>query len=161
MTEKFNLEELKQRYQKLQEEHNLPSFEELNREFYVEKIAESETDFLFRELRKFIADKFYNYMRFIETILNPANAPIFIFSLIKSMTLEDKKKLGEVYDKLSEVYFRVIKLDVNSSEIKDAEFVNHAYNSWLGIKKELADVLEKFKSINGKGEEIFNSKYFG
>lgn len=161
MTKEFNLDELKQKYRKLQGEHNLPSFEELNREFYVEKIAESETDFLFREIRKFIADKFYNYMRFIETILNPVNAPIFIFSLIKSMTPEDKRKLGEVYDKLSEVYFKVIKLDVDSSKEKEAEFVNSAYSSWLEIKKELAGMLEKFKSINGKGEEGFNSKYFG
>ena len=161
MAKEFNLDELKQRYKKLQEKHNLPEFEKLNREFYIEKIAESETDFLFRELRKFIADKFYNYMRFIETILNPTNAPIFIFSVIKSVTSEQKKRLGEIYDKLSEVYLEVIRLDVDSSEKKDADFVKNAYNSWLGIKTELMPILEKLKNTNSKGEENSNNKYFG
>ena len=157
----FNLNELKQRYKQLQEKYNLPGFEEMNKEFYAEKIAESETDFLFRELRKFIADKYYNYMRFIETIINPSNAPIFIFSLIKSITPEQKKKFGQIYDKLSETYLEVIKLDVDSSEEKDAEFIRRSYNSWLIIKKELSEAIGQLKNSDSKSEENSNNKYFG
>lgn len=155
------LADLKKDYSEIQRKYNLPSFEELNREFYIEKIAEAETDFLLREIRKFIADKFYNYMRLIETVLNPVNAPIFMFSLIKSITPEDKKKLGTIYDDMSEIYFEVIKLDAESSEKKDAEFTRKSYDSWLKIRKELSDSLEKIKAVKDKNEENSGSKYFG
>ena len=46
------LEELKKKYEKLQKQYSLPSFEKLNEEFDIEKIAENETDFLLREVRK-------------------------------------------------------------------------------------------------------------
>jgi len=156
----FDLSELKQRYKKLQEKYKLPDFEEMNQEFYIEKIAELETDFLTREIRRFIADKIYNYLRFIETILNPANAPMFIFSVIKSMTLEDKKKFNDIYEKLAEIDIELIKLDIESSEKKDAEFINNVYISWKEIKKELIDVVGRLKK--GKSEEKDRgSGYFG
>lgn len=156
----FDLKELKERYKTLQDKYNLPTFEELNQEFYIEKIAELETEFLTREIRRFIADKFYNYIRFVETILNPANAPMFIFSVIKSMTPEDKKKFNDIYEKLAEVDIELIKLDIESSEKKDAEFINHVSVSWKEIKKELIDVIGRLKK--GKNEEKDRgSGYFG
>ena len=157
----FDLNELKQRYRKLQEKYKLPEFEELNQEFYIEKIAEFETEFLTREVRRFVADKIYNYLRFIETILNPANAPMFIFSVIKSMTLEDKKKFSDIYEKLAEIDLELIRLDVESSEKKDAEFINKVYASWGEIKKELIDVIGRLKNRKNGEEKDRGSGYFG
>ena len=57
--EKSNLGKLKMDYIKIQSKYNLPSFEKLNEDFQVEKALESETDILIREIRKFMADKFY------------------------------------------------------------------------------------------------------
>lgn len=156
----FDLKELKERYKNLQERYNLPPFEELNQEFYIEKIAEMETDFLTREIRRFIADKFYNYIRFVETILNPANAPMFIFSVIKSMTPEDRKKFGELYERLAEIDIELIKLDIESSEKKDAEFINHVSVSWKEIKRELIDVIGRLKKGDSE-EKDRGSGYFG
>ena len=160
MAKEHGLEELKQEYKKLQEKHGLPDFGDLNREFYIEKIAESETDFLFREIRKFIADKIYNYMRLIETIINPSNSPAFIFSFIKTLTAEDRKKLNEIYERLSETYFEIIKMDIETSEKKDADFIKTSYSFWMKIKKELMPILEKMK-LKGNNEENSSSKYFG
>lgn len=159
--EKPGLEKVREDYQKLQDKYNLPSFESLNHEFYIEKVAETETEILTREIRRFIADKIYNYLRFIETVLNPVNAPMFIFSVIKSMSQEDKKKLSDVYNKLSEINLDLIKLDIDSNEKKDAEFIIKVYNSWQSIKKELLFVIEKFKNNNEIKEEKSSSKYFG
>jgi len=157
----FDLNELKERYKKLQEKYNLPSFEELNQEFYIEKVVEFETEFLTREIRRFIADKIYNYIRFVETILNPANAPMFIFSVIKSMTPEDKKKFNDIYDKLAEIDIELIKLDIESSEKRDAEFINSISISWKEIKKELVDVIGRLKKGKNGEEKDRGSGYFG
>ncbi len=158
----YDLDEVKAQYKKLQEKYGIPSFELLNQEFSIEKIADSRTEILTREIRRFIADKIYNYIRFIETLLNPVNAPMFIFSVIKSMNQEDKKKLTEVYGKLSDIDLELIKLDIESSEKRDAEFIKQVYNSWQEIKSELIPILGKLKSNkDNSNEEKSNSKYFG
>ena len=92
MENKSDLGNLKKDYKKIQEKYDLPHFEKLNEDFNIEKIAEVETDFLVREIRRFIADKFSNYLRFIEAILHPVNSPMFIFSIIKSIGADEKKK---------------------------------------------------------------------
>ena len=162
MAKESKLENLKEDYKKLQLKYSLPSFESLNREFSIEKIADMETELLTKEIRRFIADKIYNYLRFIETILNPANAPIFIFSIMKSMTQEDKKKLTAIYEKLSLIDLELIRLDVESSGEKDAEFIKRVFDSWNGIKRELVPILEKLRYIKDDEEKDDKSnKYFG
>jgi hypothetical protein len=157
----YDLDELKAQYKKFQEKYNLPNFELLNQEFSIEKIAESGTEILTKEIRRFIADKIFNYLRFIETLLNPANAPMFIFSVIKSLNQEDKKRLTDIYEKLSEIDLELIKLDLESSEDKDAEFIKQVYNSWQEVKRNLIPIVGKLKNIKENNDEKSNSKYFG
>ncbi len=161
MAKEYDLNEVKVQYKKLQERYNLPNFELMNQEFSIEKIADSETEILTREIRRYIADKIFNYLRFIETLLNPANAPMFIFSVIKSMSSDDKKKLTDIYVKLSEIDLELIKLDIESSESKDAEFIGKVYYSWQNIKKELIPILSKLKNVKDNEEDKSSSRYFG
>ena len=46
------LDKLKKEYEKLRKKHNLPSFNELNKDFSIERVCEIETDFLLKEVRK-------------------------------------------------------------------------------------------------------------
>ena len=155
------LEDLKQKYKILQEKYSLPSFESLNEDFVIEKAYESETDLLLREIRKFIWDRIGNYLRLIEGILNPVNAPMFIFSIVKILGIEEKKKLSEIYKELTKLEIRVIAIDLDYDEKKEAEFVNNAYSLWQKIKKDLVNILEKIcKKWDDKSENS-NKCYFG
>lgn len=156
----FGLNELKEQYKKLQDVYNLPGFEDLNKEFNIEKISESETELLTREIRRFIADKIYNYLKLVEIILNPVNAPMFIFSIIKLISSEDKKKLRGIYNNLSDIDLELIILDINYSEENDAGFIKRVYNSWVVIKKELSDILRKVNRAEDKRDEKPNGAYF-
>jgi hypothetical protein len=161
MAREYDLNEVKMQYKKLQEKYQLPNFELMNQEFSIEKIADTETEILTREIRRYIADKIFNYLRFIETLLNPANAPMFIFSVIKSMSQDDKKKLTDIYVKLSEIDLELIKLDIECSESKDAEFIGKVYDSWQNIKKELIPILSKLKNVKDNDEDKSANRYFG
>src|SRR4030042_4845830 len=97
MENDFNLDKLKQEYGKFKDKYNLPEFSELNKVFDIEDIC-TDTDFLLRKIRRTISEKVSGLLRFIEIILNPTNAPIFIFKLIKKMDEEDKKQLSEIYE---------------------------------------------------------------
>ena len=155
------LSEVKKNYEKFQNKYNLPSFDKLNEDFQIEKIAENETDYLLREVKKVMADKFYNYLRFTETLLNPVNAPIFVFSIIKSIDAGKKKKLNEIYKKLAKNEIRIIEIDLIYSEKKEAEFIKESYELWQEIKEELMDIIKNVKSNWDNKLEGKSKGYFG
>lgn len=161
MTEELDLENLKKNYAEIQKKFSLPNFEELNQDFYIEKLAEIETDYLIREIRKFMAEKLQNYARFIEAILQPTNASMFIFSVIKTMNSEDKKILAEVYKKLAKLEVDIIELEVSFSEEKEIEFVRNFYNIWQEIKDDMIKITGSIKNNWNKEIDKDNKAYFG
>jgi len=158
--EKSKLKELKKDYVKLQKKYNLPDFEKLNQDFYIEKTAEIETDYLIREIRKFMADKFSNYLRFIEAILNPINVPMFIFSIVKSMDTKEKEKLSKVYEKLVKTEVTLIELDIQFSEEKEAKFIKEYYKIWQEIKKDILSFIGTLKKNWGNKIKVNDKDYF-
>jgi hypothetical protein len=163
MTEKeeSKLEELKKNYIVLQEKYNLPSFDELNRDFQIEKVAESESDFLIREIRKAVSEKPYTYLRFVETLINPVNAPMSILSVVKTLGSEEKDKLTEIYKKLVRNEVLLIETDINFSEETEVKFIKETYEMWKSIKKDFADVLSIVNKNWDNKTEINGKKYFG
>ena len=161
MAEKSDLENLKKDYEKIQRKHDLPSFEEFNKDFQIEKVAEVKTDFLVREIRKFMADKFSNYLRFIEAVLQPVNTPMFIFSIIKSIGAEEKKKLTDIYKKLVKIEVRLIELDIKFFEEKEVEFIKESYEVWQEIKKDMLEIIESIKKNWDNKSEVNGKGYFG
>ena len=161
MSDECNLGSLKEDYKKIQKKYDLPEFEKLNEDFQIEKLAETETDFLVREIRKFVADKFMNYLRFIESILNPVNVPMFVFSIVKSIGEDEKKKLTAVYKKLAKCEIDLIRLDIEFSEDIEAEFVKEAYESWQEMKKDILGVIDVIKKNWDNKLESNGKGYFG
>ncbi|MDP3992396.1 MAG: hypothetical protein U1B79_00470 [Candidatus Pacearchaeota archaeon] len=157
----MGLEQLKIEYLVLHKKYDLPSFKEMNEDFYIEKIAENETEMLMREVRRMVGDRLANYMRFIENLLNPVNVPMFVFSIIKLIGADEKKKLQEIYKKLIKNEIKFVERDLEFDEAKEAEFIKGSYGLWQEMKKEISGVFEMVdKNWETKTEE--NSKgYFG
>jgi len=161
MADKLDLENFKEEYNKIQEKYDLPSFEELNSDFAIEKAADNETEYLVREIRRYVSDKLFNYLRFTETLLNPVNAPLWIFSIVKTMDESQKKKLSEIYKKLAENELRLFELDLSFSEENEAVFIKRGYKLWKEIQGEYLDFLDKVKKNWGNKFEVNNKGYFG
>lgn len=161
MEEESKLKKLKEEYKKLKEEYNLPEFEKLNEDFYIERISEVETEILIREIRRYIAEKLANYMRFLEGIIHPINSPIFIFSIIKTINQEQKNKLTEIYKKLARNELKLIKIDIKFSKENEAEFIKNSWKIWLEIKEELLEILNKVEENWDKKFEVNGNSYFG
>ena len=161
MAEESKLEKLKESYLLIQEKHDLPSFEELNKDFHIEKIAEMESDLLIREVRRFVGDKMVNYMRCIENLINPVNVQMFILSIIKALSTEDKKKLSEMYKDLMKMEIVFIELDLEFSEEKESKFIKDSYKSWQKVKKDLLKILDNVKVGKDTKIESNNKGYFG
>lgn len=155
------LEKLKRNYSQLQLKYDLPGFEKLNEDFSIEKLSEVETDYLLREIIRFISEKISNYFRVVESLINPVNVPMFNYTIVKALGVEEKNKLNEIYKKLSKVEVDLIELDIEHSEEREALFLKGFYFIWQDVKK---DILEIFKVVrrNWDNKKEDNGKgYFG
>lgn len=158
---KESLEELKKEYSEIKKEHNLPDFNHLNENFYLEKLVDIETDFLLREVRKMIADKMINYLKFFEAFMNPSTAPVFIHSIMKTLDNDSKEKIKKVYERLSKREVELIDLDLIYDGKKEADFINGFTKEWNEMKKDLSgvvDIINKNWNTKVKGN---NKDYFG
>jgi len=155
------LPRLKNEYNILKEKYSLPEFDDLNRNFQIEKIAEYETDFILKEVRRYMTDKFFNYLRFIESLINPTNSPMFVFAIAKTLGVAEREKLVDVYKKITKIEIDFIDLDLYYSEEKEAESIKDYYKFWDEVKKQIFDVIEIVKkNLDNKTED--NGKgYFG
>ena len=161
MEKKFDLDQLKKSYESLQEKYELPPFKSLNEEFHIEKIAESETEFILREIRICITEKFFNYIRFIESILNPSESPMFVFAITKTLGIKEREKLIELYKKLAKVDIDLIELDLEYSEEKEAKSIREYYPMWQEIKKDFIEIVNVIKKNWDNKIEDKGKSYFG
>jgi len=156
------LEKMKADYTKFKGRYGLPDFNKLNKDFEIEKVAEHETDYLLREIRKIIAEKEIAILRFLEMLLNPSNAPFFVFSIIKNLSNADKKVIEKIYEAICDFEISAISLDLVYDEKKEAEFINNASKKW----NEMSDDLKEFSNIisrawkTSSGEKT-KKDYFG
>jgi hypothetical protein len=161
MKHESGLELLKKEYGKLEKKYSLPKFKFLNEDFDIERISEKETDFVLREARKAIMDKVLAYLRFTELLLNPQSAPMFFFSLIKSLNPSDKNLVERIYKKIAEYELEVIGLDNIYSEKKEAEFIKKIHREWQEIKKDVDELVQIMnKNWKQKSKKI-EREYFG
>lgn len=160
MDQEFNLKLLKERYSSLKKKYSLPEFDDLNRDFKIEKLADFESDFLLREIRSQIGESIENFIRMLEALLNPVNVPMFLFPIIKSINADDKEKLIKIHKELGKLVISSIKL-MNYSEEKEAEFIKEAFKKWNNFKSDFVKIIEDVE----KKAELKSSKkknnYFG
>ena len=165
MTEKTkassNLEDLKKTYEVLKQKYNLPEFYELNKFFDIEEV-EVESDFLLRKIRRVIAERISSYSRFADFVLNPSNAPMFFFKLLKKLDDSDKEMLGNIYELLGKIEIEMISLDLDYSEVKEADFIKRVsklFNEEIRVK--FLGVMDKMSNGEKQQKKEGNVSYFG
>ncbi|PIN78178.1 hypothetical protein COV15_00025 [Candidatus Woesearchaeota archaeon CG10_big_fil_rev_8_21_14_0_10_34_12] len=155
------LERIKKEFSEKQKQYNLPDFQTLNEIFEIEKVTEHETDTLLREVRKHIVDKALSYLRFLEMLLNPSNAPLFVFGMTRNLEAADKQLIEGVYKELCEIELDAIGLDNQYSEKKEAEFITNKTKQWKESSKDIEKILLSLRK-SWKSSSIKKEKgYFG
>src|SRR3989344_5191490 len=140
--EDVDLDELKKAYNKFKDKYDLPEFTKLNEYFDVEEVN-LDTEFLLRKIRIVISEKITNYLRFFETILNPSNAPIFFFKVIKKLDSKDKENLSKIYEQLGNLEIEMVRLDLEYDEKKEAEFIKNIFKVFSQIKVDVLRIINK------------------
>jgi hypothetical protein len=161
MENENSLLKFKKNYLDIQKKFELPDFDELNKEFQIEKICSDETDYLIREIRKYLTEKISSYMRLSEALLNPSNSPLFVFSIVKNLNFKDKELIQEIYKKLAKIEVDLFELDLEFSEEREAKFFKDSYEIWKEVKRDLLEIVRAVKKNWDNKFEGVSKGYFG
>lgn len=153
------LDELKIQYGELSKKYGLVDFSELNEMFDIEE-TDTETDFLLRKIRRVIADRIASYLRFVELILNPSNAPMFFYKLVQKLEEGDKIILSEIYERLGNFEIEIIGLDLNYNEQNEVDAIIKMHKIFSEVKGNLLEIIKKLSNGVTKKRDL-NRSYFG
>lgn len=148
-------------FEELREKFNLPNLESLGEDFDIEKSFEKESSFLLREMRRIMTEKTSSVLHLFENLINPSSPPIFIFSGLKKLNEEDKKKIKNIYKILAKIQIKSMKCDSIYSENSEAELIKNVFDEWKKIKQDIFSILEKFEFALEEENNSSNKSYFG
>ena len=154
---KFNLEK---EYKSLKIKYNLPRFEKIIQDFDVEKLYDKETSFLAREIRRIINEKITAYAHLFETLINPTSPQMFVFQILKNVSIQDREIIQNLYKTLSKIQLDTMKLDTIYSEKAEIVFINNTFKVWQKIKPEIYNLFESFEKKFGNGNISKKQSYF-
>ena len=155
----MEVEEFKKKYLQIGKRHKLPSFDELNLDFEIDKL-DKDSDNLLRAIRKIMMEKIVNSMGFLEMLVNPVNAPRMYIPYVRTMSVEDKKIIDEIYSSLAELSVLSLELEIYSGEGEEAVLINSVFEKWKEIKPKFRQILKSMKAPRNFSEKKERS-YFG
>lgn len=155
MAEKINLKEEYQKFTK----YNLPSYEEINKEFEIYSIEKP--DFLLTNIRRRIHEKLAFFARILEGILYPNPSSLVNIQEAKFFTEEEKNEILNLYKKLVILERNSDKLDIKGDEKDEADFINKIFKEWPAIRDQMLDFIKKIEKEWKKEEKSSEDFYFG
>ena len=156
--EEINFEET---YNELAQKHSLPEFEKIAEDFDIEKIQDKESIFLIREVRRSINEKISAYIHLFETLINPSAPPMFVFSILRNISTEDKETIKKIYKAISRTQIEVMKLDTIYKEEEEIKFINETFIVWQELKPTIYKLIERFESSFDEDDTSKKRSYFG
>src|SRR3989344_4811748 len=140
----FNLLDFEKSYENLAKKYKLPSFEEMNADFEIDKI-DKETDLVLRQVRKTMMDKVVNSMQFLDMLLNPVNAPRMYLVFTQTMAQSDREIIDRMYGRFASLIVLSLDLEVDWSERGEADLILNIAKSWKETKPDFKKLLDRIK----------------
>ena len=155
------LKNLKKEYENLKEKYGLPSFDELNKNFEIEKLQDRERNYLLRDIRRTLVEKDISYFKFLEMFLNPGSGPMFFMALTNNLNAEEKNKIEDIYFKLGKFELDSVSLDNDSTEKEEAEFIKSFFEEWKNLKSDFGELMESIEEVWEREVEKGDKGYLG
>lgn len=156
-----DIKRMREDYTPLKEKYGLPEFEILAEDFDIERIAERETSFVLRDIRKVINDKISGALHLFETLANPVSPPMFIFLMLKNASEDETKKIKELYKKIAKIEIGVLKLDTKYDENQEAVFIKSVFKKWQTLKVEIKQIIDKLDEKFEMNDSSSKKGYYG
>ena len=136
--------EIEQQYSELKKRHKLPEFREIDSEFEISDLEE--TNFLLRAIVRRIAEKLDFYSTMLEDILQPDTSNLYAMHEIRYFDDDEKKQMYGLYAKLMNFNRQSIEVSLMHNEKEDADFISSLSNEWKSLKQELLKFVKKMRA---------------
>ena len=133
--------EIEKQYNELRKKFKLPEFKEIDFEFELSDLEE--TNFLLRNIIRRIAEKLDFYTTVIEEILQPDTSNLYAMHETRYFDEYEKKQMYDLYRKLMNLNRQSIEISLKRSE--EADFINKFFDEWKQLKEELLFYVKKMK----------------
>lgn len=136
--------EIEKRYNELRKKFKLPEFKEIDFEFEISDLEE--TNFLLRAVVRRIAEKLDFYATMIEEILQPDTSNLYAMHETRFFNENEKKEMYDLYSSLMHLSRHSIEVSLEHSGKSEADFINSFFSEWQGLKKELLNYTRKARA---------------
>ena len=101
-----------------------------------------------------INNKISNYLHLLETFLNPSVSPMFVFSMLKNISEEDRKTIKEIYKQLTQLGINALQLDIIYNEKSEADYIQETFKIWQELKPRISKLFKNLgNSFEKEGED--------
>ncbi len=152
-------EEVRKAYLNLAKKYSLPKLEEIDREFDLEKLETH--DFLLRDIRKKMLEKFDFFYELLEEVLHPGTN---LSNLYESGFFPDEEKAAvfNVYKKVMAIRREAYELAIRNDERYDADFIKKVFKGMPSLKEKLLPIIAYLRqSWEREAETQEKLGYFG
>ena len=156
------MENIKNRYNEIAKKNNLPSWEDLDREYelgYTGVIME--ISFPLRFVRRRIGDRLAWAANFLQGLLQPNPSSLVSMHESKFFNEEDRKKVVELLKVFMQTERTNLSLDIANSDEDSAKWIKDAHKKWSESKKDLLNLTEKMKTGWKQDVKAGKGAYFG
>ena len=136
--------ETEKQYSELRKRHKLPEFREIDNEFEISDLEE--TNFLLRAIVRRIAEKLDFYSTMLEEILQPDTSNLYAMHEIRYFNENEKKQMYELYTKLMNFNRQSIEVSLSRNEREEADFVGSMFNEWKNLRQDLLKYAKKMRA---------------
>ena len=135
--------DIKGEYQKLAKRHKLPKYIDIDKDFEISTI--DKTEFLLREIRRKILDKFDGIREILEHIIQPDANSFSSMYETRIFSDEEKKKIYNIYKTLMRMDRTASIVNLRADEKEDAQYIKNTFAEWQKLKPKLMQYFEKIK----------------
>lgn len=136
--------ETEKQYNELEKKHNLPKFREMDSEFEISDLEE--TNFLLRTIIRKIAERMDFYTTMLEEILQPDTSNLYAMHETRFFSDDEKNRMYDLYRRLMDCNRQSIEVSLGGNENEEADFIKKIFNEWKGIKAELIMFVGKMRA---------------
>ena len=133
----------KETYDIIAKQHDLPSFEDMEREFEISLCEEGV--FPLKDLIKTVQDMIDSQIKHLEELMQP-DANLSTMFELENLSDADKKKTYDLFKRLMFLLREMQELHLRNEEAPQATFLKNVFPEWKSIKQELLTLLEKQKN---------------
>ena len=135
--------EIEKQYNELKKKLKLPEFKEIDFEFEISDLEE--TNFLLRNIIGRMEEKLDFYSTMLEELLQPDTSNLYAMHETRYFDDDEKKQMYELYTKLMNFNRQSIEVSLTHNEKDEADFISNLFNDWKILKQELLKFVKKIK----------------